>query len=146
MHGTSIALPEHGMIISRVIWEEGAETAMQHQQEVIYIANRRPRPVDRRAHPRREVRLRVDCSEQGGRSWWGLSKDLSRGGMFLEYTPGVCVGDTLTIAFILPSGLPCKLAAQVVRVEALGAGLRFVEPSTSTLGEPIDELTTYCAA
>jgi hypothetical protein len=66
--------------------------------------------------------------------------------MYLEYTPGVWVGDTITIAFVLPSGRPCKIAAQVVRVEALGAGLRFVEPSASSLDEPFDELATYCAA
>jgi hypothetical protein len=102
--------------------------------------------ADRRRHPRKDVRLRVDCSESSGRSWVGLSRDLSRGGMFLEYTPELSVGDMLHIAFVLPTGRPCRLVAQVVRVEPLGAGLRFVEPAEAYTGTLFQDLASYCAA
>jgi hypothetical protein len=92
------------------------------------------------------MRVRVDCFESGGRAWWGISRDLSRGGMFLEYTPELSVGDTLYIAFVLPTGRPCRLEARVVRVEPIGAGLRFVEPSAAYVGTMFQDLASYCAA
>jgi PilZ domain-containing protein len=119
---------------------------MPSVQPATYSARHQQQGADRRRHPRKEMRVRVDCFESGGRSWWGISRDLSRGGMFLEYTPGLSVGDTLYIAFVLPTGRPCRLEARVVRVEPIGAGLRFVEPAEAYSGTLFQDLASYCAA
>jgi hypothetical protein len=115
-------------------------------QLATYIALEQQHGADRRAYPRKGLRVRVDCSESCGRSWAGISRDLSRGGMFLEYTPRLSVGDTIHVAFVLPTGRPCRLSAQVVRVEPLGVGLRFVEPAEAYVGTMFQDLASYCAA
>lgn len=102
--------------------------------------------AERRINPRRDVSLRVDYTDQTGRAWFGLARNLSIGGMFLEYTPELSVGDTITTAFVLPSGRPYRLVAQVVHCNRAGAGLSFSQNQSNTLSTKLDYLEQFCAA
>jgi hypothetical protein len=42
-------------------------------------------------------------------------------------TPTVAPGDRITVAFVLPSGRPCKLRALVIHGGGRGWGVRFCE-------------------
>jgi hypothetical protein len=76
-----------------------------------------------------------------------MCRDLSQGGMFLEYAPGLSVGETISLAFVLPTGRPCRLDAQVVRTEPIGAGVRFVEPNDAARrSRSWRDLAAYCEA
>lgn len=101
---------------------------------------------ERRINPRREVSLRVDYTDKTGRAWFGLARNLSIGGMFLEYTPELSVGDTITTAFVLPSGRPYRLHARVVHRDHAGAGLAFLKNQVSALSTKLDYLEQFCAA
>lgn len=101
---------------------------------------------ERRLNPRREVSLRVDYTDKAGRAWFGLARNLSIGGMFLEYTPELSVGDTITTAFVLPSGRPYRLQALVVYCNHAGAGLAFLKNQVSALSTKLDYLERFCAA
>ena len=97
-------------------------------------------PADQSArwlwHPRtcgrRTVTLRVDYATADGRGWLGLIRNLSLQGMYIDtvscqVTPALTPGDRLTVAFVLPSGRPCKLRAIVIHCEHRGYGVRFCE-------------------
>ena len=109
-------------------------------------ANRDDKGVERRIHPRRAVSLRVDYTDRAGRAWFGLARNLSIGGMFLEYTPELSVGDTITTAFVLPSGRPYRLQARVVHCNRAGAGLSFLKNQINTLSTKLNYLEQFCAA
>ena len=73
----------------------------------------------RRACVRRAVTVRVDYATADGRGWLGLVRNLSRQGMFIDsalrhVAHEVAPGNLLTVAFVLPSGRPCKLRAIVI--------------------------------
>lgn len=93
-----------------------------------------------RQHPRDAVTLRVDYVDTRGRAGMGLAKNVSFSGMYLAYNHRVHVGDTLTMAFALPTGKPCKLQAQVVRADTTGIGVRFSHGMAAylALGEEIN--------
>lgn len=116
-------------------------------EQIPHLADYRSRKDDeRRIHPRREVLLRVDYTDKAGRAWFGLARNLSIGGMFLEYTPELSVGDTITTAFVLPSGRPYRLQAQVVHRNHTGAGLTFLKNQVNALSTRLDYLEQFCAA
>ena len=46
---------------------------------------------------------------------------------------GMAPGDLLTVAFVLPSGRPCKLRAVVVHCQRHGCGVQFREGHTQSL-------------
>jgi hypothetical protein len=101
---------------------------------------------ERRLFPRRDVSLRVDYTDKSSRAWLGLARNISIGGMFLEYTPELAIGDTITTAFVLPSGRPYRLRAQVVHCNSAGAGLIFLHDEVSELTTQLDYLEEFCAA
>jgi hypothetical protein len=87
-------------------------------------------------HPRtcgrRTVTLRVDYATADGRGWQGLIRNLSLQGMYIDrascqVTPALTPGERLTVAFVLPSGRPCKLRALVIHGGRRGCGVQFLE-------------------
>src|SRR5215470_15949760 len=85
-----------------------------------------------RACVRRAVTLRVDYVTADGRAWLGLVRNLSPQGMYIDsavrhVTHAVAPGDLLAVAFVLPSGRPCKLRAVVVHCQRHGCGVQFRE-------------------
>ena len=111
------------------------------------VANRpAEKGEERRINRRRNVSLRVDYTDQTGRAWLGLARNISIGGMFLEYTPELSVGDTITTAFVLPSGRPYRLKAQVVHCNPTGAGISFEQHQMNTLSTKMEYLERFCAA
>jgi hypothetical protein len=87
-------------------------------------------------HPRtcgrRPVTLRVDYATADGRGWLGLIRNLSLQGMYIDkvscqVTPALTPGDRLSVAFVLPSGRPCKLRALVIHGSGRGWGVQFLE-------------------
>jgi hypothetical protein len=101
---------------------------------------------ERRVYPRRDVSLRVDYIDTNGHAWLGLARNLSIGGMFLEYTPELSIGETITTAFVLPSGRPYRLRARVVHRTPAGAGLTFLHGEVNELTTKLDYLEQFCAA
>ncbi len=89
-----------------------------------------PRPWHSRACARWAVTLRVDYVTSQGRVGLGLVRNLSLQGMYIESvgghdTPEMAPGDLLTVAFVLPSGRPCKLCAVVIHGDSHGWGMQF---------------------
>jgi hypothetical protein len=87
-------------------------------------------PSNRRATFRRSVTLRVDYTTGQGRVWLGIVRNLSVQGMYIEtasrhVVPEVAPGDLLTVAFVLPSGRPCRLPAVVVHGGRQGCGVQW---------------------
>ena len=83
-----------------------------------------------RACVRRAVTLRVDYMTAQGQVGLGLVRNLSLQGMYIESTgshgmPEMAPGDLLTVAFVLPSGQPCKLRAVVIHGDCHGWGVQF---------------------
>ena len=87
-------------------------------------------PTSRRAIFRRVVTLRVDSTTAQGQLGLGIVRNLSLQGMYIEHASrhggqDVTPGDLLTVAFVLPSGRPCKLSAVVVHGTRAGCGVQF---------------------
>jgi hypothetical protein len=83
-----------------------------------------------RACVRWAVSLRVDYVTAQGRMGLGLARNLSLQGMYIESarapgTPEMVPGALLTVAFVLPSGRPCKLRAVVIHGDGPGWGVQF---------------------
>jgi PilZ domain len=83
-----------------------------------------------RACVRRAVTLRVDYATAQGRVGLGLVRNLSVQGMYIDsalrhVAPEVAPGALLTVAFVLPTGQPCKLRAVVVHCDRHGCGVQF---------------------
>jgi hypothetical protein len=87
-------------------------------------------------HPRvcvrRPVTLRVGDATADGRGWLGVVRNLSLQGMFIDsalrhVAHEVAPGNLLTVAFVLPSGRPCKLRAMVIHCERRGCGVEFLQ-------------------
>ena len=104
---------------------------------------------NRRKHPRKDTAFRVDFADVHGRAGMGLARNVSFGGMYVAYTPHLEVGERLVTVFTLPSGLPCKMVAHVVRADKAGIGLRFLTHYRSrrsrTRNESWEHLKTYCS-
>src|SRR6266705_1819966 len=95
-------------------------------------------PWHPRACVRRPVTLRVDYATADGRGWLGLVRNLSRQGMFIDsalrhVAHEVAPGNLLTVAFVLPSGRPCKLRAIVIHGDRRGCGVEFLQGSPQAL-------------
>ena len=91
-----------------------------------------------RACVRRAVTLRVDYATADGRGWLGVVRNLSLQGMYIDsalrhVAHEVAPGNLLTVAFVLPSGRPCKLRAIVVHCSRRGCGVQFLEGSPQSL-------------
>ena len=91
-----------------------------------------------RACVRRAVTLRVDYVSADGRVWLGLVRNLSRQGMYIDsalrhVAHEVAPGNLLTVAFVLPSGRPCKLRAVVIHGDRHGCGVQFRERPPQSL-------------
>ena len=85
-----------------------------------------------RACVRRAVSLRVDYATADGRAWLGVVRNLSLQGMYIDsalrhVAPEVVPGDLLTVAFMLPSGRPCKRRGIVIHGDRRGCGVQFLE-------------------
>ena len=85
-----------------------------------------------RACVRRAVTLRVDYATADGRGWLGVVRNLSLQGMYIDsalrhVAHEAAPGNLLTVAFVLPSGHPCKLRALVIHCGRRGCGVQFVE-------------------
>ena len=96
------------------------------------------RPWHRRACVRRAVTVRVDYVTADGRAWLGVVRNLSLQGMFLDsalrhVAHEVAPGNLLTVAFVLPSGRPCKLRAMVIHCGRRGCGVQFLEGPPQSL-------------
>ena len=94
-------------------------------------------------HPRACVRwpgtVRVDDATADGRGWRGLIRNLSRQGMYINsalrhVAHEVAPGNLLTVAFVLPSGQPCKLRGVVIHGDGWGCGVEFLEGRPRALG------------
>jgi hypothetical protein len=88
------------------------------------------RPWYPRACVRRAAALRVDYATAQGKAGLGMARNLSLHGMYIDsalrhVTHEVAPGDLLTVAFVLPSGRPCKLRAAVVHCNRHGCGVQF---------------------
>src|SRR6266566_5905936 len=103
------------------------------------IASRSARtPWHPRACVRRPVTLRVGYATADGRGWLGMVRNLSRQGMFIDsalrhVAHEVAPGNLLTVAFVLPSGRPCKLRAIVIPGDRRGRGVEFLEGPPQSL-------------
>ena len=91
-----------------------------------------------RACMRRAVTLRVDYATADGRGWLGLVCNLSLQGMYIDsalrhVAHEVAPGNLLTLAFVLPSGRPCKLRAIIIHCEQQGCGVEFMEGHPQSL-------------
>ena len=101
------------------------------RRRVIFLRNVR-KPWHPRACVRRAVTLRVDYTTAQGRLGLGIVRNLSLQGMYIENASRhvvheVAPGDLLIVAFVLPSGRPCKLPAVVVHGDRHGCGVQFRE-------------------
>jgi hypothetical protein len=72
----------------------------------------------------------VDYATAQGKVWLGIVRNLSVQGMYIDsalrhVTHEVAPGNLLTMAFVLPSGRPCKLLAMVVHGDQHGCGVEF---------------------
>ena len=96
------------------------------------------RPWHPRACVRRAVTLRVDYATADGRGWLGVVRNLSLQGMYIDsalchVAHEVAPGNLLTVAFVLPSGRPCKLRAIVIHGNGRGCGVQFLQGSPPSL-------------
>ena len=92
----------------------------------------------RRARLRRAVTLRVDYATADGRGWLGVVRNLSLQGMYIDsalrhVAHEVAPGNLLTVAFMLPTGRPCKLRAIVIHCSRRGCGVQFLEGPPQSL-------------
>jgi hypothetical protein len=87
---------------------------------------------------RQAVTLRVDYATADGRGWRGLVRNLSLQGMYIDsalrhVAHEVAPGNLLTVAFVLPSGRPCKLRAIIIHCGCRGCGVQFLEGQPQSL-------------
>ncbi len=73
----------------------GVHQAIQETGNTVLACREEQSAENRRTSPRKQVSLRVDYADAQGRAWWGVARNLSYGGIFLEYPPGLSVGDTI---------------------------------------------------
>jgi hypothetical protein len=103
------------------------------------IASRSAQPLwHRRACVRRAVTLRVDSITPDGRVWLGVVRNLSLQGMSIDsalcqVAHEVAPSNLLTVAFVLPSGRPCKQRAIVIHGDRRGCGVQFLEGHPQSL-------------
>jgi len=107
---------------------------MKHRQRHTTTHQCPRRPWHRRACVRWVVTLRVDYATADGRAWLGVVRNLSLQGMYIDsalrhVAHEVAPGNLLTMAFMLPSGRPCKLRAIVIHGDRHGCGVEFLEGS-----------------
>jgi hypothetical protein len=80
----------------------------------------------------------VDYVTADGRAWLGIVRNLSLQGMYIDsalrhVAHEVVPGNLLTVAFVLPSGRPCKLRAIVIHGGRRGCGVQFLEGPPQSL-------------
>ena len=115
------------------------EGESMHQYQSHATASRSTcKPWHPRACERRPVALRVDYATADGRGWLGLVRNLSLQGLYIDsalrhVVHEVAPGNLLTVAFVLPSGRPCKLRAIVIHCARRGCGVEFLESNPQSL-------------
>ncbi len=86
--------------------------------------------TDLRKHPRLDRRVRVEVA---GSMVTAQTRDLSEGGMFVEWEDPLPTGSLLPVTLHLPTG-PLEMTAVVVRaLDNVGMGLRFDSQSQVAL-------------
>ncbi len=83
---------------------------------------------EKRAHPRRRVRLIVDF-ETGTGSTTGITHDISRSGLFVRTVRIPKVGARIEFVLHLSGGQAVRLSGRVMRTFSAPGTLRFVVPS-----------------
>ena len=111
---------------------------MQHRKRHHTTDQSASMPGHRRACVRRAVTLRLDYATADGRGWLGLVRNLSLQGMYIDsvlrhVAHEVAPGNLLTVAFVLPSGRPCKLRAIVIHGGRRGCGVQFLDGPPQSL-------------
>jgi len=77
---------------------------------------------DRRVHERRSTKIEVNLA---GLQLAARTRDMSLGGIFVEWNDPLPPGSLLPVTLMLPDG-PLELTAIVVRtVESVGMGMKF---------------------
>jgi hypothetical protein len=133
---SSRALRAFGVAAHRSIVKEGAINRSSRRRAISWGSV--STGWHTRACVRLAVALRVDYVTADGRVWLGLVRNLSLQGMYIEsalrhVAHEVAPGNLLTVAFLLPSGRPCKLRAIVIHCEHRGCGVEFLEGPTQSL-------------
>lgn len=110
---------------------------MKHRKRHPTTHQRTRQPWHRRTGVRRATCLRVDYATADGRAWLGVVRNLSPQGMYIDsalhhVAHEVAPGNLLTVAFVLPSGRPCKRRAIVIHGDDRGCGVEFLEGSPSS--------------
>ena len=83
------------------------------------------RPIEQRQHPRRSFG-RATLYASRDRFIKGTVKDISKGGMFIEATDGITMGEQLNLA--VPAGHRRRdftVRGEIVRVDPNGLAIRF---------------------
>jgi PilZ domain len=123
----------------------GTAYCKHRERETMHRSKHRPTSllsVRTARHPRacvrRAVTVRVDYATADGRVWLGLVRNLSLQGLYIDsalrqVAHEVAPGNLLTVAFVLPSGRPCKLRAIVIHGDHRGCGVQFLEGSLPSL-------------
>ena len=83
---------------------------------------------ERRAHPRRRIRLIVNFGGPGARTA-GITFDVSRSGLFVRTVHLPKIGSVLDLIVHLTDGAQIALAGKVVRTFSAVGKIRFVIPS-----------------
>jgi Tfp pilus assembly protein PilZ len=90
-------------------------------------AKTKPSPEDLREHPRKTSLIAAEFSTHDTR-FTNFINDISNGGVFIETNAPFYVGQKITLNFSLPGDDdPILIGGEVVRVDANGIGVRFVE-------------------
>ena len=97
-----------------------------------------------RAHARYDVSCRIDYVDPNGNAGLGLIRDVSREGIYVDFTSGLQVGDIMTASFTLPDSPPVRLRVRVMRLTKSGAGLKFVGLAEHGDAPAPDNLETLC--
>lgn len=101
----------------------------------------------KRQSPRRPIRVDLDLIE-GDRIIPVYSKDVSRGGIFIETSKPLPVGTVVTLQYILPRrSYPVKIRGRVVHVvtapsRSCGMGIKFldIDEGGLSLFEELDDI------
>ncbi|MFY9549600.1 MAG: PilZ domain-containing protein [Thermoanaerobaculia bacterium] len=84
--------------------------------------------LEKRAHPRRKMRLIVDFDAVGSKTS-GITYDVSRTGLFVRTVRIPSVGTQLSLVLHLATGRELQVSGKVVRTYSAHGTLRFVIPS-----------------
>lgn len=67
----------------------------------MFIRRRQPQQIERRAAPRIDLRVEVSL-ESDHNLYWGVTHDLSQGGLFIQTYDTLPIGSEVTVQLLLP--------------------------------------------